>query len=270
MEENIRNILVNQIISTLQKNRDALKKMFKEKTVKYFYVDDLIDLKLAKKISDAFPADKKNLMTRKTLRENKTVGIKMSNYDQILSDITYAFHDQKVIDVISSITEMPDMYADGELYAAGLSMMSKGNFLNPHLDNSHNMERSRYRALNLLFYCTVDWDVSHGGNLELWHNGPKSNQETIFSKFNRLVVMKTDKNSWHSVSKVISEKSRNCVSNYYFTNYSPENSDYEHVTTFRGRPEQIFRDVLLRFDSFFRGTVRLFYKKQHTKHIKKK
>ena len=269
MEKNLRDIFVDQIVSTLEKNRDSLKKMFSKKNVKYFYVDDLIDTSLAKKISDAFPVDKKNLMTRKTLRENKTVGIKMSNYDRILSDITYAFHDQKVIDVISSITKMPDMYGDKDLYAAGLSMMSNGNFLNPHLDNSHNMERSKYRALNLLFYCTENWDITNGGNLELWHNGPKSNQETIFAKFNRLVVMKTDLYSWHSVSEVTSDDSRNCISNYYFTNYSPDLSDYEHVTTFRGRPEQFFRDILLRLDSFARSSIRYFYKKQHTKHIKK-
>ena len=89
MEENLRDIIVNQIVSTLEKNRDRLKKMFLEKNIKYFYVDDLIDLSLAKKIFDAFPKDKKNLMTRKTLRENKTVGIKMSNYDPILGYITY-------------------------------------------------------------------------------------------------------------------------------------------------------------------------------------
>lgn len=269
MDKNLKDILVDQIVSTLETNKQNLKKMFFKKNVKHFYVDDLIDVNLAKKISDAFPVDKGNLISRKTLRENKTVGIKMSNYDRILSDITYAFHDQKVIDVIASITEMPHMHADNDLYAAGLSMMSKGNFLNPHLDNSHNMERSRYRSLNLLFYCTENWSISNGGNLELWHNGPKSNQETIFAKFNRLVVMKTDKNSWHSVSEVTSDDSRNCISNYYFTDYSPDLSDYEHVTTFRGRPEQVFRDILLKFDSFARNSIRYFYKKQHTKHIKK-
>lgn len=143
MDKNLRDIIVNQIVSTLEKNRDSLKKMFLEKNIKYFYVDDLIDLSLAKKIFDAFPKDKKNLMTRKTLRENKTVGIKM-----------------------------PNLFADENLYAAGLSMMSKGNFLNPHLDNSHNMDRSKYRALNLLYYCSENWDISNGGNLELWHNVP--------------------------------------------------------------------------------------------------
>ena len=184
MDKNLIDILVDQIVKSLEKNRDSLKKMFTKKNVKYFYLDDLIETNLVERISAAFPADKKNLITRKTLRENKTVGIQMSNYDQILSDITYAFHDQKVIDVISSITKMPNMSSDENLYAAGLSMMNKGNFLNPHLDNSHNMDKSRYRALNLLYYCSKDWDPNNGGNLELWHNGPKSNQETIFAKFN--------------------------------------------------------------------------------------
>jgi hypothetical protein len=40
-----------------------------------------------------------------------------------------------------------------------------------------------------------------GGNLELWPTGPKGQPITIVSKFNRLVVMITHKQSWHSVSR---------------------------------------------------------------------
>ena len=32
--------------------------------------------------------------------------------------------------------------------------MPQGNYLKPHLDNSHDRDRKRYRVLNLLYYVT--------------------------------------------------------------------------------------------------------------------
>jgi Rps23 Pro-64 3,4-dihydroxylase Tpa1-like proline 4-hydroxylase len=57
-----------------------------------------------------------------------------------------------------------------------------------------------YRVLNLLYYVTPDWNPEFGGNLELWDNGPKESQRVIPAKFNRLALMATHEESWHSVS----------------------------------------------------------------------
>ena len=134
--------------------------------------------------------------------------------------------------------------------------MDQGCFLNPHIDNSHDKDRKNYRVLNLLYYVTPDWQESYGGNLELWDDGLKSPQRTICSKFNRLVIMKTNKNSYHSVSPVIYDNQRCCVSNYYFSPVSPESEDYFHVTSFRGRPEQKLRDLVLQADIVIRDSIR--------------
>src|SRR2546430_2237403 len=91
--------------------------------------------------------------------------------------------------------------------------------------------RSRYRILNLLYYTSPDWAEEYGGNLELWPNGPKATPHTIHSKFNRLLVIATNRNSWHSVSKIRVQRNRTCVSNYYFSPLSPEREDYFHVTS---------------------------------------
>jgi len=80
--------------------------------------------------------------------------------------------------------------------------MAKDNFLHPHLDNSHDAERHRWRVLNFLYYVTPDWQLDNGGNLKLWPNGPDQEPLTIESKFNRLLVMATHDSSWHSVNEV--------------------------------------------------------------------
>lgn len=133
-------------------------------------------------------------------------------------------------------------------------MMFKDDFLNPHIDNSHNGERSAYRRLNLLFYVAPDWKLDNGGNFELWDDSRKI-PKTIVSKFNRFVVMETNKISWHSVSPVIVDRARCCVSNYYFSEISPDSSDYFHVTSFDGRPDEALKRVVGVADNAIRNTV---------------
>lgn len=68
--------------------------------------------------------------------------------------------------------------------------------------------------------------------------------------------MGTDRSSWHSVNRIRRDAARCCVSNYYFSMLSPEKTDYFHVTSFRGRPEQPIRDAVLRADIGMRMLLR--------------
>jgi hypothetical protein len=142
------------------------------------------------------------------------------------------------------------------LYAGGISLMAPGHFLNPHIDNSHDKFRHRYRVLNLLYYASPEWTESFGANLELWQEGLGGKPTTVLSRFNRLVVMLTHRQAWHSVSKNVGAADRCCVSNYYFSPHPIDGQDYYHVTEFRGRPEQPLRDVALRADNWLRTLIR--------------
>ena len=131
--------------------------------------------------------------------------------------------------------------------------MDLGHFLNPHIDNSHDMVRKKYRRLNLLYYVTPEIQESDGGNFELWDKKVKYPLK-IESRFNRLVVMETTKYSWHSVDHVRSNIRRLCISNYYFSENSPENYEYYNVTSFLGRPDERFRRYYGRLDNLLRNT----------------
>ena len=133
-------------------------------------------------------------------------------------------------------------------------MMFKGDFLNPHIDNSHDGARKLYRRFNFLYYVSPDWALENGGNFELWDSAV-GKQHTIVAKFNRLLVMETTKTSWHSVSQVAIDRPRCCVSTYVFSPRSPDGSEYFHVTSFIGRPEQPARRVLGRLDNALRQTA---------------
>jgi Rps23 Pro-64 3,4-dihydroxylase Tpa1-like proline 4-hydroxylase len=155
---------------------------------------------------------------------------------------------------VRQITGIEGLEADPELYAGGISLMGKGDFLNPHIDNSHDARRARYRRLNLLYYISPDWKLPNGGNLELWDERVLRPM-VIESRFNRLVVMETNRTSWHSVNPIRVEQDRCCVSNYYFSTRSPESRPYYHVTSFLGRPDQVGLRAWGRVDNLIRQTV---------------
>ncbi|OKH23782.1 2OG-Fe(II) oxygenase [Hydrococcus rivularis NIES-593] len=220
-----------------------------------FIVDDVLPESLALQIYNAFPK-KEEMIRKRSLRENKYVAAQMNLYNPILEEAIYAFQDLRVVSRLSEITGIKDLIADKYLYAGGISLMDKDCFLNPHIDNSHDKDRSNYRVLNLLYYVTPNWKLEYGGNLELWDNGLKGKPRTIWSKFNRLVVMITTRSSFHSVSPIRHEGQRCCLSNYYFSPTSIDGEEYFHITAFRGRPEQKLRDILLRGDIALRSAIR--------------
>lgn len=223
----------------------------------WFVVDDLLPAEMARRIFESFP-DPADMQQRKTLREYKFVAAQMDRYEPQAEEALFAFQDPRVVKRIAAMTKFEELEADPKLYAGGISLMSRDNFLNPHLDNSHNHQRDRYRALNLLYYVSPDWNLESGGHLELWPRGLKSEPQMIPSLFNRFVVMSTGPESWHSVTTVRSQGIRCCVSNYYFSARPPGGAPYFRVTTFRGRPEQPVRDLLLRLDAALRQGLRKF------------
>lgn len=252
-----KNSLKDLVIEKLRTQKEDILKQWSNPEgthTRHFYVDDLLPEDVVQSIHDAFNQDGQNFYKRKSFRERKSTFAQLSKTTPILSEVTEVFQLQEVIDEISQIVGLTQLEPDPSLYAGGLSMMFPGDFLNPHIDNSHDGLRSRYRRLNLLFYVSPDWKLENGGNFELWDK-KVTKPKTIVSKYNRLVVMETNDKSWHSVSPVQIDRARCCVSNYYFSKISPSGSDYFHVTSFTGRPGETGKRVYGVFDNFLRNTV---------------
>lgn len=267
--QTISNIIYKHILD----NKASLTKQFlkSEQAIGYFYIDNVLPEKLALQCSAVFPKpEDMNLL--KSLKEYKYVSAQMDRHDQLLEAVIYAFQNNKIVQLIGEICNISSLYPDDSLYAGGLSLMSKNNFLNPHLDNSHDADRERWRVLNLLYYVTPNWKQENGGHLELWPNGPRKESVEIVSKFNRLIVMATHSSSWHSVNKVTVDSYRCCISNYYFSDNALRETDKFHVTKFRGRPNQTVTNLLLDCDSNLRMLVRKIFKKGVRKnpHVYKK
>lgn len=261
------------IVEKLTKEKATLKALYasSKKEIGFFYVDDLLPEDLVNAIYKSFP-QLSETKQRKNIREHKYVAYQMDKYNPLLEEVIYAFQDESVVNAVSEICGLKNILPDDNLYAGGMSLMSKNNYLSPHLDNSHDKDRQLWRVLNLLFYVTPDWQLENGGNLELWNKGLKESPIIIESRFNRLVVMATHQESWHSVNKVVVDKVRCCVSNYYFSETSLTKNDDFHITTFRGRPSQKIKDVVFRIDNSLRSSIRKLFKKgirENPHHYKK-
>lgn len=265
--------LASLIFETININKKSLQAQFSasKDAIGFFFIDDLLPEDLAVKFYDVFPKPSE-MVLKKSIREDKYVAAQMNLYNPILEEIIYAFQDKRIVSLIGEICNIKEAIPDEYLYAGGISMMGNKQFLNPHLDNSHDKERERWRVLNLLYYVTPNWQEEYGGNLELWQNGLNEKQITIHSKFNRLIVMATHNQSLHSVSPVVFDGFRCCISNYYFSKTPLLSTDTFHVTSFRGRPEQKVTDVILQLDSWIRMNLRKIFKKgiKENPHVYKK
>jgi Rps23 Pro-64 3,4-dihydroxylase Tpa1-like proline 4-hydroxylase len=254
---NQRERFINQILSRLSTSAADIKTQWNKPSgtnTRHFYIDCLMDDDVCQAIYEAFPKSGSGFFSRETFREKKRTSANLRDYDPILADITYAFQDKRIVDLVAELVGFNQIEPDPKLYAGGLSMMFPGDFLNPHIDNSHDGERSRFRRLNLLYYVSPLWEIKFGGNFELW-NEERTIPKTVMATTNRLVVMETNKTSWHSVSPVTIDRPRCCVSNYYFSKVSPDGSDYFHVTSFTGRPGEKIKRAIGSIDNLLRNFV---------------
>lgn len=239
-----RDDLAGLIAERLLDQGDVLSKVWADsRPVRHCWVDDLLPADLAERIPAAFPQPDK-LMLRSTIRERKRVGIDLDQYDPLIGELLHAFQRPVVIESVATITGHDALEGDPSFYASGISVMGQGDFLNPHIDNSHDGDRRLYRTINLLYYVSPGWTAENGGTLELW-DGDVRRPTPVESAFNRLVLMETTDCSWHSVSRVTANQPRFCISNYLFSPEPPTGAPYRHVTTFTGRPEEPWKRVVL-------------------------
>ena len=112
-----------------------------------------------------------------------TVGVQLQPFLAFLEQLTG-------IDAL-----LPDPYFQG----GGMHQIVSGGILDIHTDFNAYGRLKLYRRLNVLLYLTEAWTPGDGGELELWDGPPPQGNcvKQIPPMFNRLVVFKTDKQSFH-------------------------------------------------------------------------
>ncbi|MFC3908010.1 2OG-Fe(II) oxygenase [Legionella dresdenensis] len=242
--------LVNLIVQRLSDEKAQLQQQFARehaiKVARHFVLDNLLPVEIAEQIHAHFPKPKEmhviNSPGRLKLKYSH-----LKDTASIIRDINAAIQDPRVVAVIEEITGISQQIPDTSRFSGGVSALLKGYYINPHLDNSHNVEKKQYyRTVNVLYYISPDWKLENGGNYELW-DAAVEQHIVVPSYFNRLVVMETNSASWHAVSPVVCNEPRRCVFNYYFSPISPEGREYFFdAPSFRPRPEQKIRRRIIK------------------------
>jgi Rps23 Pro-64 3,4-dihydroxylase Tpa1-like proline 4-hydroxylase len=227
------------------------------KPYSHLIIDDFLDSELATKASQFFPK-MADMDTLKDFRQYKAQDPDLNKFHSIFKEIIFKnLHSQRFLAILSQITGMRDLIPDSQLYAAGLAQGGNGSFLNVHIDNSSHPVQPWYRRLNLLIYLNKDWTEEKGGHLELW-TPDMSQSVTILPIFNRMVIFATDKQSWHGYRQVNTRDgdTRKSINIYYFTEQSPDGTNYYHITSFKARQQEIINKALYPLDNLLRTMVR--------------
>ncbi|QEO18639.1 2OG-Fe(II) oxygenase [Acetobacter vaccinii] len=113
------------------------------------------------------------------------------------------------IDVLQKYVGV-DLFADNGLHGGGWHIHGRGGNLNPHLDYSIHPKLLLQRKVNIIIYLSQDLKEADGGHLGLWNSNsegtkPTTLEKEISPKFNRAVIFDTTQNSWHGMSRTLSE-----------------------------------------------------------------
>jgi Rps23 Pro-64 3,4-dihydroxylase Tpa1-like proline 4-hydroxylase len=224
---------------------------------RHLVIDGFLDEDFATEAFQAFPK-MEEMDILQDFRQYKAQDPNLSKFNPIFEQIVFEhLHSDRFLNLISTITEIPNLFPDRQLYAAGLAQGADKSFLNVHIDNSSHPNQPWYRRLNLLVYLNPDWTEQKGGHLELW-SSDMIESVAIAPLFNRMVIFATDKHSWHGHRTVNTPDgdTRKSINIYYFTESSPDGTDYYHITSFRARQSERFNKILYPADNLMRSFVR--------------
>lgn len=138
-----------------------------------------------------------------------------------------------------------NIYVDHGLHGGGWHMHGPGGNLNPHLDYSIHPKYELLRKVNIIMYMSSALRPEHGGHLGLWEhsineNGPGKLISEVVPKFNRAVMFDTTQNSWHGMSRPLTQPEgiyRKSLAIYYLTE-PPTGTDPRERALFAPREDQ--------------------------------
>jgi Rps23 Pro-64 3,4-dihydroxylase Tpa1-like proline 4-hydroxylase len=208
-------------------------------------IDDLVAPDIAQQLeSEVPPYDSPKWFVYKNQIEDK----KALNDWNAFPSVTYKFfqfvNSPEFVARLSNLAGTR-LYADPGLHGGGWHAHGPGGNLNPHLDYSIHPKLGLQRKLNLILYISADLRPEHGGQLGFWEHDPATNQpgklvREIDPRFGRAVLFDTTQNSWHGMSRPLTQPQgiyRKSLAAYFLCD-SPRDADPRGRALFAPREEQ--------------------------------
>jgi hypothetical protein len=183
--------------------------------IRYCWLDNLLPDDVMLAAFSLLPA-LAGMVRLKNLKERKFVTAELDALAEPIRHLVMALNSRAVADVVARIIGAPYLETDPTFYNSGITAMVPGDFMCPHLDNSHDYDRARRRVVALIYYIAPFWRADYGGSLELWGSDRRRPPQAIDFRGNRLVIMETTDRSWHSVGPILGPLPRvNAISYFY-------------------------------------------------------
>ena len=232
---------------------------------KHIVIDNFLVKDSADKVLDNFKINK-NWINYSFVNNYKKYGLIDRKYmDKNLNEIFDELSSKQFSNFLSKITGINNVFLDKALGGGGLNQVFNGGSLNIHTDfTSHITEKKWKRVLNLLIYLNHDWLDEYNGKLEFWDEKVEKRVKSISPIFNRCVIFKTDKKSFHGHPEKLQlppDKSRKSIQLYYLV--EEETVQNLHTTRYVGRPKDSFYYKFLIFIDTFLNKIFTFLKRYH-------
>jgi hypothetical protein len=179
------------------------------------WLDDVLPPRLIAAAQQVLPPVSA-MVRRANRKERKFVSANLDALGPPISDLILGFARQPVADAVAEVMGKARLEVDRRLYNGGITAMLPGDFMCPHLDNSHDYARTRRRDVVLLYYLSPDWRDEDGGTLELWDRPGRPPARAIPYRSNRLVIMETTDRSWHSIRPIVGPRPRISLTSYFY------------------------------------------------------
>ena len=242
--------LVSQIASRFNSN-DLKKDFLGADPYPFIVLDNFLPEDVAAQIESQFPdVNSKGWINYTHVNKRKYGLNKFDLLPHAVQDVISQLHSQEFLDWLVGLTGIEKLIDDPSLEGGGIHQTQRGGHLNIHADfRSHPRHRTWKRQINLLIYFNREWKKEYGGLLELWSPDMKQAVQKLEPTYNRCVIFRTDKKSFHGYADPIQcpdNMSRKSIALYYFT-------EEEEVvplgsTDYRSRPGDGIRSLWIWLD----------------------
>lgn len=196
-------------------------------------MDDLLPTNLFDEVRSWLPP-KHTMLRRQSLGERKYCSAQTTGLPPALRACIAGFASPAIARKMGELFDLGTLEPDFSLYNGGVTLMAPGDFMRPHLDNSHDRSRRHRRRLAALYYLSADWLPEQGGDLTIWSRTPLEQLRTIAYKPNRLVFMEVNETAWHSVGQIFGTADRANLTTYFYDEISTDHP--VRLTRFMGWP----------------------------------
>lgn len=156
-------------------------------------------------------------------RSKRHIKIETSDRD-LLGPATLALQDfldsPAFVEMVSTVTGVPDLLADDAHYAAGIHETPHGGKTMVHTDFSRHPVSQLHHRVNVLLYLNPEWEDEWGGQLELWPQDMSALGARVQPTMNTMIIWETHAGTLHGLPDPIAGPpgtSRFAIAAYFYT-----------------------------------------------------